>query len=121
MAILRVTGHYGYYDGRIQSGNTWRWGPASTSTISLSARSPRDQAPLCVDERIQVVRQRCYHDCRNRAGTPDSQAPVLVRTRPPASQLVVEATMAEGTRIGWLSPSGGIRSLRASAVAPEPP
>src|ERR1700687_2345620 len=29
--------------------------------------------------------------------------------------------MAEGTRIGWLSPSDGIQSLRASAVAPEPP
>src|ERR1700726_4934279 len=45
----------------------------------------RVKLTLCFDEGIQVIHPRCYHDCRNRAGTPDSQAPVLFQTRPPAS------------------------------------
>jgi hypothetical protein len=46
MAILRVTGRYGYYDGGIQSGNTWRYGAASTSTISLSKITARSSAAV---------------------------------------------------------------------------
>jgi len=46
VAILQVTGRYAYCDVRIRSGNTWRCGVASTSTISLSKITARSSAAV---------------------------------------------------------------------------
>ena len=35
-----------------------------------------------VEQDHRTIKRRCNRDCRNRAGTPDSQAAVLVRSRP---------------------------------------
>jgi hypothetical protein len=116
MAIFRVTGRYGYCDERIRSGNTWRCGAASTSTISLSKIIEQSKAAVH-REGIQVVQQRRSHDCRHRVGTSYSQASVLIRSRS-AAQLFAESTMAASARL-LAQRSGGL-GLRACSMCPLP-
>jgi hypothetical protein len=73
-------------------------------TVDFLLRRDRGiAAALRVDEGIQVGRKCRNHDRRYRAGASNSQATVLVRSRPPASELVVEAAMAAGAGVGCVS------------------
>ena len=58
------------------------------------AGPPGDQATLCIDDGVQIVPQRVDHACGSRAGSSDSQAPVLVRSRT-ASSSVNESDVGE--------------------------
>src|ERR1019366_3799476 len=74
------------------------------------ARSSGDQATLCVDGWVQVVRERGHHDRWHRAGPSHSQGTILVWPRPSAPWLVEEGRMGDGTRVGM-----GSEKTRASS------
>jgi transposase-like protein len=59
------------------------------------AGPPGNQATLCVHDGIQIVLQRVDRACGSRAGSSDSQAPVLVRSRT-ASSPVNENHVGDG-------------------------
>src|ERR1019366_3640544 len=85
------------------------------------ARSSGDQATLCVDGWVQVVRERGHHDRWHRAGPSHSQGTILVWPRPSASWLVEEGRMGDGTRIrNGLRENKGLVATKISLDAPEP-
>src|SRR5450631_4644978 len=74
------------------------------------ARSSGDQATLCVDGWVQVLRERGHHDRWHRAGPSHSQGTILVWPRLSAPWLVEEGRMDDGTRVGT-----GSEKTRASS------
>ena len=85
------------------------------------ARSSGDQATLCVDGWVQVVRERGHHDRWHRVGPSHSQGTILVWPRPSAPWLVEEGRMGDGTRVGTGSEkTKGLVATKISLDAPEP-